>query len=795
MKSAMGIVVACVLGWAAVASADQEQDLLAVLQSGAPVPQKCSACQKLRVIGTARAVPALAALLGEDRVGHAARYALEGLPFPEAAAALRDALGRTTGLTRAGIIDSLGWLRDAESMSLIVPLLSDRDEAIASAAAGAIGRIGGKGAIAALFAAMDQAVVAARPVIMDSLLQCAERLLADGDKAGAMAAYRTVLDRSDQVQFRLAAWRGVVLSDDSVRADMLIRALSGNDAGLRQVAIGLLDETGDARALKMCRDQWPALPAEVQLSVLETCVARNLDPMAAVNAAAQSAYPKVRVAAWTALGRLDAAAGVAMLAQAASRGDASERAAARESLARINGPGVQEALIAQLVNAEPPVKVEVLAALGERGDKSVAAVLLRYANDRSEPVCLAALESLRKLSVPDAIGPMLQVALESQSDARRQAVMQALRSACRASTDKNQTALQVIGAMKSAQGAARAALLPLLSELGTPDALAVAQAALQDKDPEVVKQAVRTLAQWPSASPAAQLLELARISNDSATAILAVRGCIEVLRQEQDASRRLDMLGQAMAAAKRVDEKKLALGQVGQVPTPAALEVALKHLSDPGLADEAGLAAMGIAERLAAANPKLAQDAAAKVLAVCKDGAIVKRAWALRGGTIAPGGFIRTWVVSGPYRQAGADGALALFDVVFAPEKPDQKVQWKAMPADDNINLMAAFPDATNCAAYARTNVIAPEECAGILLMGSDDGIKAWLNGTVVHANNVDRGQVADQDAAPIKLRKGVNELMLKITQGGGGWSACARIVGVDGRPIPGLRFETPAEK
>jgi hypothetical protein len=74
--------------------------------------------------------------------------------------------------------------------------------------------------------------------------------------------------------------------------------------------------------------------------------------------------------------------------------------------------------------------------------------------------------------------------------------------------------------------------------------------------------------------------------------------------------------------------------------------------------------------------------------------------------------------------------------------------------------------------------------------MGGDDGLKAWLNDEVVHSNNVDRGQLADQDKTPIRLKPGVNTLMLKVTQGGGGWSACARIVGADGAPVPGLRVQ-----
>jgi hypothetical protein len=109
------------------------------------------------------------------------------------------------------------------------------------------------------------------------------------------------------------------------------------------------------------------------------------------------------------------------------------------------------------------------------------------------------------------------------------------------------------------------------------------------------------------------------------------------------------------------------------------------------------------------------------------------------------------------------------------------------------VNLAVLFPDQASCVAYLRAQIVAPQACAGALLMGSDDGIKAWLNGEVVHRNNIDRGEVPDQDTAPVKLRQGTNDLLLKITQGGGGWSASARFVGLDGKPIPGLLVERPA--
>jgi HEAT repeat protein len=778
----------------AAVRADEEQDLIAVLQSPAGAAQKGAACLRLRLVGTARSVPALAVLLTEERNAHAARHALEGMPVPEAGAALREALGRTSGLIRVGVIDSLGWRRDPEAVPLLRPLLVDADAVIAGSAASALGKIGNREAIAALSAACDTAPAVVQPFVLEGLLQCAERLLAERDGAGAATLYRQVLEAKPPPRPRAAAWRGLVLSDTTRRASLMTEALAGDDRPTRLAALKLIRELNDAQVVRACVGQWASLPAESQVAVLDACAGLGAEALPSARRAADSPHVTVRVAAWQALADLNDPASIPALTRAAARGEPAEREPARVALARLRGPGAREALLTRLNTAEPPEQAELLRALGERGDSAVAAVLLQHAGSDSAPVRLAALESLRRLAVPDTITPLLDLAAKSGTGAGREPVLKAIQAVCEASADKEQTARRVVEAMGRFPTAERRQVLPLLAELGTPDALAAAQAATRDRDPELAREAVRVLTQWPNAAPAGHLLELARTASDATLQILALRGCIEVVGQEPDPSRRLAILQQALAAARRPDERKQALGQLGQVPTPGALEVALKSLADPGLVNEAGLAAVTIAEKLAPSNPKLADEAASHVLAQCKTGDVARRAWALRGKPKGTGPFIKDWVVCGPYRQAGAAGALALFNVPFGPEKPGEKVIWQPVPRGDSANLSALFPGQENCVAYLHSRVIAPQDCEGVLLMGSDDGIKAWLNGEAVHSNNVDRGQVADQDAARIRLKKGANQLMLKITQGGGGWSACARIIGPDGRPIPGLSFEAPAE-
>jgi len=74
--------------------------------------------------------------------------------------------------------------------------------------------------------------------------------------------------------------------------------------------------------------------------------------------------------------------------------------------------------------------------------------------------------------------------------------------------------------------------------------------------------------------------------------------------------------------------------------------------------------------------------------------------------------------------------------------------------------------------------------------MGSDDAVKAWLNGELVHENDVDRPNRAGEDRAEVQLEKGWNELLLKVVQNAGNWGGCARFRTLDNNSVPGLRVK-----
>jgi hypothetical protein len=191
-----------------------ESRLAAVLTTRASRAAKDYVCRKLMVIGTAASVPALASLLTDKDNSHMARYALERIPAPEAAAALRDAVAKLSGTLKVGVIGSLGVRRDAGSLVVLGAAWDDarRDSDAAVACAVALGDIGTPEAAHALGgASKEERAGRLGSALADGLLTCAERLLADGNKAEAAAVYKSLAGAGESKQVRLAATRGMLL--------------------------------------------------------------------------------------------------------------------------------------------------------------------------------------------------------------------------------------------------------------------------------------------------------------------------------------------------------------------------------------------------------------------------------------------------------------------------------------------------------------------------------------------------------------------------------------------------------
>ena len=186
-----------------------ENQLAGALATDLPYDSKQFLCRKLMVVGTAASVPTLAALLPDDKLSHMARYALERIPAPEAAKALRDALAKLNGKLKIGVISSLGVRQDDATVPELAKLLGDSDPTVARSAAHGLGAIRKPAAAKAL--SQGKVSAEAQSAAADAKLTCAEALLADGNKKDALPIYKSLAKAAGQPKHvRVAATRGIL---------------------------------------------------------------------------------------------------------------------------------------------------------------------------------------------------------------------------------------------------------------------------------------------------------------------------------------------------------------------------------------------------------------------------------------------------------------------------------------------------------------------------------------------------------------------------------------------------------
>ncbi len=171
---------------------------------------------------------------------------------------------------------------------------------------------------------------------------------------------------------------------------------------------------------------------------------------------------------------------------------------------------------------------------------------------------------------------------------------------------------------------------------------------------------------------------------------------------------------------------------------------------------------------------------------------------------------INRWMVIGPFENPW-ENAL---DVAFEPEseidftqtckgKNGKTAAWKRIErtVDEESVLTNEFlvdlHDATGgfseyAVAYAVTYLDSPNDRDAVLAVGSDDGVAVWVNGEVVHRNHVGRPYTSRKDIVPVHLKKGRNELMLKISQGNAGWEFCAHLEFPNGSPMDDVAVSLP---
>ncbi|QOJ14773.1 MAG: hypothetical protein HRU75_09025 [Planctomycetia bacterium] len=728
--------------------------------------------------------------------------------------ALRDAAAQYLRSTkwaepRRFVMAQLALTRHPDAIRILADHLAD--EAVCESAARGIAQIGGDGARVALSRAPRRGACAQSADWALGLLD--QGVLGDPALEGKPT-------EGDAV----AAHQKIAALESAQGADghrLLIECATSDDPELRRGTIRqwaatptidrlltegkrpLLGELGDANSA-------------LRSAILEVLLIRD-EPVApeALAVATTDSDRNVRHLGLRALSRLSPDSGMAPILAYAERADEQERAAIRPILAESRSGN--QRLAGGLGRSSEGVTALLIEALTDRLARERLPAILDVAGPNAgERVHIAAAEAIGILGEAEQVPEVLRRLPGARDDRHRAALQEALVRLARR-PDAGGASAAIVSAINPDDEAQFAMLLDVLGQTGGDQAWGAVRKALDDPRPAVRDAGWRAVGRWPIPAQLQDILELARSTQDEGAHVSALRSAarLAVENQAVPVSQRVILLGAVLKAARRAEERKVVISRLGEIRDSSALAVLLPISDDPELSREARTAMLSNAEAVVSTRTEISRMVAERVLgrpraadatgsgittagsALPADDPLAVRAQALLEKVAEYEDFVIDWMTSGPYTLENV-GAADLLERSLAPELESAGVQWTPLRRSPNtepwyIDLAPQF-GGDNRAVYLWTQVYSPRNTEARFEIGSDDGVRVWLNGEVVHTKYAVRECERASDIVPVRLKAGWNPVTMKVANGTGSFAACLRVRAQDGSRMPGIRVTTSSE-
>lgn len=431
------------------------------------------------------------------------------------------------------------------------------------------------------------------------MLVAADRARAKGRGDEAVRLFDEVRSRGGRSVLEPAT-RGAILARGAGGVALLLATLRAPDLALRNVALHAMRELpGDSVTIALAAEL-DRLPAQVQPAFLAALVDRG-GP--AVVAAVEKRAATGDADSLAALGRIGSDSSVPLLLGALPTSEAAQR-----SLVLIPARGADAAIVAAMATASGATRTKLITVLGDRGVAAATPGLLRLAQASEAETSRAALRALAATAQPVHLPDLIRLATASADDAARTLADRAIYAASMKILEPERRIDPLLVAVRQAGAPAeRAALFRPLGAVvramgGSAPALAAVKEAARENEPVVRLAAVRALADWPDAGPAADLLALAQREAEPIRGV-AFAGAVKLAAKvaagrDQTALDVPAVLTQADALVTSDAERMMMVSALGNVRRIEALRLLEPYLQLDAVKTEAALAVVQIAPGL-----------------------------------------------------------------------------------------------------------------------------------------------------------------------------------------------------
>ena len=470
------------------------------------------------------------------------------------------------------------------------------------------------------------------------------------------------------------------------------------------------------------------------------------------------------------------------------------RNTARRLMRHVNWPGV-DAFTAMAMKSYAEYKALCINVLKDRRCRSYNIQIFNEIGVERDDVAKYAIEALKYLANDDDAGRMVGYLKKGDQYFGRMA--DAVKNAMLHSENPDKWSDELVKIVGDIPQQNLQTVLSLIAELHTAKGFDAVAAIAKDGSNEArQKIAVETLNKWPGAAQTAAVLDYMKTVNNPFDRARLLEGTIKANGgdKKMTAVEKVDNLLKLLPVCERDVERGLILDQIAAINDIAAFHK-LEELADNKTIG--GMAASALAKNAKLyGQPEFAIVTKSLAAFIEKTTGDAQKDLKEALSTVcAPYGYITKWRYSNVYTakdEKGEDACPAAHKAVFMPEKPNYDYdKWpKFVPAKDSktpeVVTLHKCLGGVQRTAYIVAYVYADADKEAILEMGSDDMLKAWMNGEMIVDSPKYQALVRASYKIPVKLKKGKNTLLMKVSQGSHNWEACAALKNADGGLLEG---------
>jgi HEAT repeat protein/type 1 glutamine amidotransferase len=771
-----------------------EQSLVTFLMSDASIPAKQVIGKYYSLIAKPVSAEAIATLLDDPNLYETALYILERIPGESVNGLLQKNLSVANDKVKASIINTLGTRQDKNAVPKLKEYIQSNNPDIATATAFALGNIGTWKAAKLLKKSLKTVTGNQRKTVLDAYLECGNQLLNSGDLKKAKIIFTQLSHKRENPVIRSAAIRGLIQSSPGNAGKIILNALKESEPKIISTAISsisLLSNSDDISTVAKSVNQLP-VNGQIQLTSALSTLGENSTVFSTIKLATESENGPVRLAALDALGNVNLESSVSLLANISAHGFRKERTTARASLYKLNGNNINDIILSKISHAETKVKIELIRAVQKRRIKKGADLMLTLANDANPSLRIESARALRFIANEPHITGLVNLLKNSESDKDQDELEKAIVIMAKSNGLNNAMGMEIMNRLDAMPFLPKQTAIKILGQLGYEPSYESLIGFLNHHEKDIRKSAIKALSEWKNDSPLSTLFSVTEKAKSQSHKTLALRGIIRLIGLESDRSTEAtnELYKRAMALAANAQEKKAVLSGLSNVMSISAFRMAETYLPLENLKAEAAASCIKIANGIHTEYPVECKPVLVKIISDIPNESIKENAQLVLNQIEIYDDYITKWRMSEPFMATDK----SIFNTAFGPELATYG-NWTTAPLMSDPNRywyvdFAKIIKSMVAAIYMETEFWSDVQQTVRLEMGSNDGIKTWLNGQVVHVHDASRGVTAGEDVKEVTLQKGKNILLMKIVNEGGGWGGCARLRRLDGGHLSNVKID-----